>query len=759
MKCSYLNDIDLDKRIDLTQLRASLRRHYAPLQAKMYKETHPLEEKLNAFANKHPELNAYALKCEQYDVLSRELGIEVFNDSPFYFVTDACYGPQAGFPYYSAGGWLLRHNYHVARDVGPEDFDGYVAGRRDNQYTGSELYFDCMHYCYPVGNVVKNGLKYYYEKALQALNDCKTEEEKDFITCAIRGLEAARTIMLRFADAAQARLKTLTDEKQRANMRRIAETARRVPWEKPEHFYEGLNTIWFCRDTLSELDGIGSSHLGRPDQILWDLYKNDIESGYMTAEEAFELVSKFIVHGDSQYDKDQTVLYQNDHELEMGYVLGGCDENGEAIYNDITTLFLRAHRAQKAIYPKPHCRFGGVSPDEYIDEVALDFVRGRNVSGFINDDAIIPALVKNGIALADARNYINYGCWGINIENKTNVSGGNFVHMLTAMERAVHGETEESKKSGCRFEPFEGAQNFDELYAIYFRNLMGMLKKRLERVARHGKELGPLINPLGLFSVCIDGCLESKTDCNAGGSIYQLNEFSLAELSNAVDGLLAMKTLCFDKKEIPLADYLQAVRDNWQGHEDLRKKVKSCPHYGDESEDSIALTKRLFNDIYEGTRNIPNQFGLPYVIDLFVYQEFRFTGEQMKATPDGRRDGEALPLGVNPTRLHDNDPLPAVLNSIAVLDTDKIETHSVTLQLPSGKLTPPMLRALLRAAQSLGMKHIQFNCIDPEALLDAQKHPEDHQDLVVRICGFSAKFVSLSPAWQEEFIHRTLYEV
>lgn len=741
---------------NLDELRKELRIHYAAQWA-LNGKRHPVEKILDAYDSAHPGLNAYQLKGIQYEILAENLQTLVFADSPFYFVTDSCRGPQAGIPYYGAGGWLLRRNEHLCRDANPQDYDLYTGMQAANLYGGSHIYFDFMHYCYSVTNVVKHGLRYYYEKAQAALAECKTDEERDFLQCAIAGLKAVKRISERFADTAQVRLDTLTDPRQRRFMQMIADSARRVPWEKPDHFYEGLNTMWFCRDLMGEIDGIGNSHLGRPDYILYDLYQNDLESGYINREDAYDLVSRFLTHGDCQYDKDSIVEKEDDHELEMGFVLGGCDPQGNEIYNEVTTMFIYAHRAQKLIYPKPHYRFGADSPQAYMHDIAYDFVHGRSVAGLVNDDSIIPVLVEAGKSLEDARCYINYGCWGIVVEGMENTTGGNFMHLLSALERTVYGDNDICRKIGMHFDTIDNAKSFEEVYTIYYANMIRVLKKRLQLVGKHGG-LGVKVNPIPLFSAFVDGCLENKKDCLAGGSKYTVNEFALAEMSNTVDGLLAIKTLCFEKKVIGLHEFLDAVRSNWEGCDSLRCSLMKCPHFGDESPESMGLTKRLFEDICRDTHDISNEFGTRYLVDLFVYQAFRFLGERVRATPDGRRDGEVVATGVNPTRFHAADPLPGVLNSINAIDPDRVQTHSVMLQLPAGKMDIELMTSILRSLQKLKMKHIQINCVDPEVLLDAQKHPELHQDLIVRVVGFSARFVSLSPEWQDEFIHRVMYQ-
>ena len=446
---------------NLDNLRKDLRNHYAR-QWQLIGQRHPVEGLLDQYDKAHPGLNAYQLKAAQYKILAENMKTVIFDDSPFYYVNDLCRGPQAGFPYYSAGGWLLRRNEHFCRDDGPEDYDRYMGMKESLLFTGSGLYFDVMHYCYPISNIVNHGLKYYYEKAKEQLTGCKNETEYDFLQCAIAGLEAAKLVSERFSQQAKERLSQVTDPRQRKFLKMIAETAARVPWEKPEHFYEGLNTLWFCRNLLGELDGIGNSHLGRPDLILRDMYKKDIDTGYITREEAYDLVSRFLLHGDCEYDKDNTVLHQNDHELEMGYVLGGYDSQGHDVYNEITTMFIRSHRAQNLIYPKPHYRFNKLSSKEYLDDISYDYINGRSIGGLINDDSIIPVLVKAGKSIEDARQYINYGCWGIVVEGMENTTGGNFIHLLSAMERTVYGDNEICKRIGVHFDPIDEAKSFEE---------------------------------------------------------------------------------------------------------------------------------------------------------------------------------------------------------------------------------------------------------------------------------------------------------
>ena len=182
------------------------------------------------------------------------------------------------------------------------------------------------------------------------------------------------------------------------------------------------------------------------------------------------------------------------------------------------------------------------------------------------------------------------------------------------------------------------------------------------------------------------------------------------------------------------------------------------PHFGDNTPESNALAQRLHDDLHAHTRDLVNACGGSYDMGYWCYREFMFWGERMKATPDGRRDGDYLAQSLNPSRLRPIEDITSTINSVAALDLTKCSGDSVVnVLLPSGGATPRLLDQFERAFAASKLQLLQLNCVDKEALLDARLHPERHQDLVVRVCGFSAKFVSLPPEWQEEFITRNLH--
>lgn len=716
----------------------------------------PFFEVMDTYDREHPGLNAYNLKAIQYALISENFYPKLFTNSPFYFEA----GINGGWwQQFNPGSWLLHRNYHLFRDFNPKEYDVYMERRRQRYYHGGP-YVDLAHNCPSFSNVLRYGLGGIYAQAEVAQERCETKEESDFIACAMAGLLAAKRIAERFSDSAEGKLKDVVDETQRRFLRRMAETARDVPWRKPETFYEGLNTLWFLREVSGLLDGLATNSLGRPDAMLYDLYRNDIETGRLTKEEAYDLVCRFLLPADCQYDKNEQVVGYGGiagHELEITLTLGGCDEKGNEVFNDITRMFLRAYRELKLIYPKPHCRFSHSSSPEYLEMINREIAAGHSVYSLVNDDCIITALVKDGKRLEDARRYLCTGCWDIVIESCEDMAVGNYVNMARVLEMSVHDCPQEMEKAQLSLEKLDGAETFEEVYRRLFGNIIKVTRETCQMKGRNGV-VWASVNPAPFFSACMSDCLENRKDFTAGGGRYNPHALPMCFFANIVDSLLAIRGLCFETKRHSLAELLDAVRSNWKGQDALRAEVLAAPHFGDNEPESNAMAKRLHEDIYANTRDLRNERGGPFEMGYWVYREFRFWGEQTKATPDGRRDGEYLSLSLNPSRSKHIHEITSTLNSASSLDLTKCPADSVlNILLPVGGVSPAILDPFERTFAALNLQLLQLNCVNKEDLLDARVHPERHQDMIVRVCGFSAKFVSLSPEWQEEFISRNIY--
>jgi formate C-acetyltransferase len=217
--------------------------------------------------------------------------------------------------------------------------------------------------------------------------------------------------------------------------------------------------------------------------------------------------------------------------------------------------------------------------------------------------------------------------------------------------------------------------------------------------------------------------------------------------------------MCFDSKKYTLDQLLTAVRNNWEGYEDMRVEAQHCSGWGDGSKESCELANRFNNDLYEMTQNLPGTYGGKVQLGHLTYTEIRWWGEKTLATPDGRRNGEYFAQGLTPSRLKKISSVSSVINSLAQLDASVMAGNNVVnIILPADKITLDICEAYLRTFADSALMSLQLNCVTKKQLLDAQIHPEKYPDLIVRVTGFSAKFTSLSPEWQQEVLTRNFYE-
>ena len=223
-----------------------------------------------------------------------------------------------------------------------------------------------------------------------------------------------------------------------------------------------------------------------------------------------------------------------------------------------------------------------------------------------------------------------------------------------------------------------------------------------------------------------------------GGGKYNWECVYFSYFGDLVDSLLVIKTLCFDRKICTLKRLFQECRNNWQ-NEALRKMALNTCSYGDGEEQSSRLAGKLLDDLYAASRGLPTLYGGEFRIGSNQYTEVIFTGKQTRATPNGRRDGDYLSMGISPSRFQNSVTVTEILDSLRYMDLKKCAGNaSLTLTLPAGHIDRETLTDFFYAALSCGVQALQLNCVSRETLLKAQKEPENYGHIIVRVCGFSA---------------------
>ncbi|MBE6612084.1 MAG: hypothetical protein E7632_06295 [Ruminococcaceae bacterium] len=708
-------------------------------------------------------MSAFAMKSLQYRMISEAVSPVLFRTNPFYFETGALHARSDGSPNYrgriQAGGWTMARRKHLAEVFAPDTLERRWIHGNHQLYLICGIFMDnSQHFKLNYAPILKGGLKSLYDKATAQL-DGANNEEREYLEATRTGLMAIKRIGEKFAEAAIARMPEAQDEEECRNLRRISDTAARVPWEAPQSFYEALNTLAFLRKAIGTIEGAGFNTFGRVDIELLPFYEHDIASGKLTREDALDLITRFLLMFDCHYDHDSKMVGYSDHELENTYVIGGCDADGQPVFNELTRLFLQAARDEVIIYPKIMCRYSESSPKEYLDLINESIIRGTTTILYHNDDACIPALLREGRTLTEARDYISAGCWGMEVNSVEKPDNGNYVNILKAFEYSVHCAEREMAEIGIRFLPIDDAQSFEDVYAITCENVRRLFEARAA-IGREGKGYWSRIVPVPLVSAAMESCLDKRMDLTAGGAKYHDEEFHLVGFPNVVDSLLAIRKLCFEDSICTLDELLSAVRRNWEGAEHLRAAAIHSPCWGDGSDASNTLARRFNDDMYRMAQELPpTVWGGKTEIGHLTYTEIRFWAEKTRATPDGRHDGEYFSQGLTPSRLHKIGSVFEVLDSFSALDPSKMAGSSVVnIILPGGKIGMEHCEAFVRAAARSGIQSLQLNCVSREQLCDAQLHPENHRNLIVRVCGFSARFTSLSPEWQAEVLSRNFYE-
>ena len=444
------------------------------------------------------------------------------------------------------------------------------------------------------------------------------------------------------------------------------------------------------------------------------------------------------------------------HENENTLTLGGCDPQGNEVFNELTELFLRAYREQNLIFPKPHCRYSAKSSSKYLRLIGVDIFAGRGIYSLLNDDCIIPTLMKCGHSLEDSRNYSCTGCWDLNISSCEDNTGSQFFNLAKIMEMTVHTTDERCKELGLEFIPkrMDDAKNFEEVYSAIMWNTKTILQDFLEDMRDNGGRKA-LAAPAPAHSVCCFDCLKKRKDYTAGGQRYNPHAIALSFFATYIDSLLAIRDLCFVRKICSVRELLDAVRNNWKDAGKLRHEVLKAPHWGDDRPETQELVHRITDDLLKKTASVKNCYGEGYQLGIWIYREILRWAQDTLATPDGRFNGDELSQSLNPSHFRVTEPLTTVLKCLAGIDLTDFGGNSVTnLYIERENFTSDTVEALIRTFAALNLQLLQLSCMSTKDLEDARIHPEKYPNLIVRICGFSAKFVSLSPEWQEQVIRR-----
>ena len=726
---------------------------------------------LQGWAKAHPGADALDIRCESYRIMGRTFLPILFRESPFY--CEACVGggyygldtidalspfrrpiPIPGYAtfrlcrrFLTEKGWIPKEDLKVLEERHQQLYS-YICGPFVDEY----------HTAPPIRKILEGGFKGVKDRVLRALADCPPDdpEGRRYLEAMALGLDTVHAIQLKYREEALRRIAAGATGEELRRLERIAESAARCPWEPPRTFFEGLNTLGFCREIFAYVEGLlnNCSH-GRLDAWLIGLYRADLAAGRITEAEARDLVRRFMVLCDCREDAFTEADAGLQHETDAPLTLGGCDDAGRPVWNELTRMVLEEHQRMGVISPKLHVRFSSESPKEYLELLAKAVIEGHCVFAMFNDYAHIPDFVRHGYPLERARDYEGVGCWEGYVTGDTDVNDVNYTSVVRPFVASIYPDPAAERRARVWIEPIDGCRDMEDLKRVSFGNYIRFLRDLTSDYTRYGRHFAK-VSPRPLFSACLNGCIERRRDEFDLGLDRHQRTITIGFLSNVVDSMLAIEKVVFEDRFATMDEFLAAVRTNWQGgrNQAIRNEALKAPYWGDNTPKSNALMKWWIDSIAGDLEGRRTDQGGEYRLSCMIYREYMSWGARTPATPDGRYSGDRLAQGFAPSDFRCRTGLADVFHAIGYLDHAKLCASNANLTFGGEDFTPETLAAVFRVFAEKGAHLLQPNCNTVEVLLDAQKHPERHLDLMVKVCGFSTRFVTLSPRFQKEIIER-----
>lgn len=600
------------------------------------------------------------------------------------------------------------------------------------------------------------------------IEEAKAERKRhpdnaEFYDGLILSLEGACLFMRRYAALAREMANSSARKEELLEIARVCEA---LSERAPESFREALQASWFLYVVLQMESNASSFSPGRMDQYLYPFYEKDIASGALTSETALELIEcLFLKFNQIVYLRSSSsAKYFAGFPIGFNVAIGGQNEAGTSSENELSFLFLRAQEHLLLPQPNLSARVFAGSSEHFLTRCSEVVGKGSGMPQFFNDEAVIPALKGKGISDEDARNYAIVGCVELTtMGNNLGWSDAAMFNLVKALELAINDGvcTLSGKQMGAHTGTLKDFTQYEDVITALSAQVDFFFERMIrccEVVERAHAELLP--SPF-LTSV-IDDCMEAGIDVTAGGAHYNLSGIQAIQCANIADSLAALKTLVYDEKIVDRAELYEALIHNFENAELLRlRMLNKAPKYGNDIEWVDAIAFDWARDFAERLSHYTNVRGGPYQMGLYTVSAHVPMGQNVGATPDGRLAKEPLADGgMSPVYGRDAHGPTAVLKSVSRVKSE----YGSNGTLLNMKFLPSLFHTelgvakfvrLLRAFIELKIIHVQFNVVNREDLIAAQKQPELYKSLTIRVAGYTAYFTELAPDLQREIIERT----
>ncbi|MGI6705620.1 MAG: pyruvate formate lyase family protein [Clostridia bacterium] len=602
------------------------------------------------------------------------------------------------------------------------------------------------------------GLLEEVRKSAEKIHDTDEEglDKKAFLKAVEISLKAFRKYILQYARLAGTMATKASDPAERTRLLRIQKVCTNISMEPPKGFYEALQLIWFAH-TVFVLEGRYAMALGRMDQFLFPFYQEDIKNRRITDEECLSLLENtFLKIGELK------AFTSNDDVVNI--CIGGVKADGSEGVNRLSYLILEAVKNVHIPGPNLSARIHRGTDDEFYMKCLELLKTGIGYPALFNDEVNIPALLKKGYPIELARDYCMVGCIETYLPGKQPPwSDGRFntpkyielalndgICMITGKRIGV------STGNPCDF------QTFEDFMEAFQKQIRFAAREYTASFNRMNRKLNPKEYTAPFLSALFDDCIKRARDINDGGTLFPTNHgVACMGIGTTADSLAAIRELVYEEKAISMAELVQALRDDFNGHDEIRYLLKNrAPKYGNDMDavDRYAIWfVEYLSSVFNGYQTFD---GGHFFILMAANVNNVSAGKETAATTDGRKAFQPLSDAASPTYGADRKGPTAVINSVTKADYTLVTGGTVLNQKfhPScfdGKESMEKMVGLIRSYFQKGGQEIQMNVISRDTLVDAMKHPEKYEDLIVRVSGFSAHFNQLADEVKMDIIRRT----
>ncbi len=618
------------------------------------------------------------------------------------------------------------------------------------------------------------------EEATQKLSELDEFDPKDtidkyeFLQSIIIVSDAIILWAKRHGDKAAELAKEESDANRKSELEEIARICYKVPRYPAESFYEALQAQWFIQmfSRLEQKTGATISN-GRMDQYLYPYYKKDYESGKITREEVkelFQCVWLAMAQYQDLFVSPAGVKFHEGYAHWEAVTIGGVDENGFDATNELSYILLENKREFPLNYPDLAARIHAGSPERFLREVALTIKDGSGFPKLLNDEEIIPLLVSKGADFASANDYAVSGCTEVRMPNlDTFTTPCPFINLGALLELTLYNG--KMLKYGDELLTTETGdvttfKTYEELEDAFVAQEKYLLKEALrQQYVANKTRPKHFASPLGssLHALCMKECKDLHSEHIEGG--LDAGFFDFIGFGTVADSLAAIKKCVYEDKTVTWEELLKALKNNFEGYDVLKARLSNAPKYGNDDPYVDVIAKRIDGEAVK--------FVNQYAKNIGIYMDLRYVSQSVNvpfgtvvgATPNGRLAGTALSDGSSASQGADeNGPTAVLLSNFRTKNTNfnnraaRLLNIKLTPASVSGEEGTKKLVAFIKSWRDLKLWHLQFNIINKETLLAAKAHPEDYRSLLVRVAGYSAYFVELSPSLQADVIDRTAHE-